>query len=110
MRVGPKRYRAEFYRRDVTGDTFGDSRGTDTWTLVSTEWVDIMPLRGEEHLAAQQLKDTLSHRVRARWSSTLATITPKHQMRMGSRTFDIVSVMDVGERLREIELMVVERF
>jgi len=54
---------------------------------------------------AQQAKPQLTHMIEMRY---LAGVQPKMRVLYGSRVMDIESAIDVGERHREMQLMVTE--
>ena len=105
MRAGPLRHQITLQRRSRAGDTFGDSRGTDTWTDLATVRADVRPLRGREFFEAQQVKSEVTHKVVMRYCSDLADLSPKDRIKFGTRYLDILSVLNMGERDRVIEVM-----
>lgn len=91
------------------------------WQVLFRAFVDIKPLRGNEFLVAQGIESRITHRVWTYWRDGVTSrdrlkITrnqqpkpndPNHESNF--RIFNIESVINVGERNRELELMVVER-
>ncbi len=55
-----------------------------------------------QHFAAQSTQADVTHRITLRYMSG---ITPKMRVNYNSRIFDILSVINVGERNRELQLM-----
>jgi len=99
--IGIKRHRVDLERATtVQTDTGALAK---TWTRIGRVWADVTPIRGEELTQAQQLTATVSHRIRLRWSAAGATLTPADRIKWGGRLFELVSVIDVGERRRELE-------
>ena len=87
-----------------------DAAGADSglaphWNTLATVRADIEPLSGREYFAAAQVNAEISHRIRL-WYRT--DVTPKCRGVWGTRTFDFVSVINVGERNIELEIMAVE--
>lgn len=82
---------------------------TQSWATLVTRRAAVEPLRGREYFAAQQNTAQVSMRIRLRYDTALAAVTPKHRVAFGSRTFDIESVINVEERNVEIQLMCVEQ-
>lgn len=72
------------------------------WSDYLSAWASIEPLRGREYMEGRQTQASVDHRVRMRYR---AGITPKMQVVFGSRTFQIVSVINVIEGKRELNLM-----
>ena len=103
VRVGIKRHRVDLQRAAKTQSDTGDL--VKTWATFGRVWADVNPLRGEELTLQQQLKATTTHRVRLRRTPASATLTPADRVKWGGRIFEIETVVDVGERRREMELM-----
>ena len=78
----------------------------ESWVDYATVWASIEPLRGTEFFAARQTNAEVSGKVVMRY---LAGVKPDMRILHGSRTFEIVSVVDVEERHRELQIMVNER-
>jgi len=100
MRAGWLRHRVTIQKKTTSQDSYGAEQ--ETWTNVATVWAGIEPLRGREYIDAQNATAEVTHRVRIRYQSG---ITPRMRVSFGSRTFEIVSVINVLERNRELELM-----
>jgi SPP1 family predicted phage head-tail adaptor len=100
MRAGPLRCR-------ITIETPVETQGADgsivtAWETFATTWASIEPLIGREYFAQEREQATVSHKIRMRHLPDI-----KHKMRVSwkSRIFEIESVLNVGERNREIVLM-----
>lgn len=68
-------------------------------------WATIEALTGREFMDAQQLKDTVSHRIRTRYHTA---IVPTSRLTWNSRTFNIVWVEKGDDRGRLIDVMCME--
>lgn len=101
MNIGALRHRLTFKSTNTTADSFGEVSESPT-TTVATVWGSINPLSGRELLQAQQVQAEVTHRVRIRYRSGL---DPSMQIVFGTRTFDIVSIINLEERDREIEIL-----
>ena len=55
-----------------------------------------------EYFAAQSTQADVTHRIVLRF---LSVIIPKMRVKFGSRVFDILSIINVNERNRELQLM-----
>ena len=100
MRAGPLRCR-------VTLEEPVETQGADgamltAWETFATTWASVEPLIGKEYFAQQREQATVSHKIRMRH---IAGITHKMRIAWGTRLFEIESVLNVGERNREIVLM-----
>jgi SPP1 family predicted phage head-tail adaptor len=101
MQAGKLRHFVELQAQTtVRGADFADPQLV--WTTVATVPASIEPLRGREYMAQREEQSALEVRVRVRWRSDLSD-----QMRVkhGSTVYEIASVIDVGGRAREVELM-----
>ena len=74
----------------------------ETWSTYATVQASIEPISGREYFAAQSTQADVTHRIRIRY---LSGIVPKMRVSYNSRIFDILSVINVGERNRELQLM-----
>lgn len=85
----------------------------ETWARLKAEWFAIEPMTGREYVQAQQLQNSVSHKLR---SVYLAGCHPGMRLTAGedaenpTRTFNVESVVDVGEQHRELEWMATEVF
>jgi SPP1 family predicted phage head-tail adaptor len=100
MRSGPLRHRITI---EAPVETQGsDGSMTTTWETFLTAWASIEPLIGREYFAQQREQAAVSHKIRMRYRPG---ITHKMRVAWGTRVFEIESVLNVGERNREIVLM-----
>ena len=103
MRAGTLRHRLAFKAATGAQNAFGES--IETWETYATLWAQLEPLRGEELIHARQVTATVSYRIRVRYNSSIA---PAHRAVLGSRIFEINSVINVRHRNRELELFCTE--
>lgn len=103
MRAGRLRHRVTFQERALIANGYGEEE--EIWSDVSDRWVSIMPAKADEIAAAGTVQAQVSHTIRLRYWSAVT-----HQFRVvyGSRTFNIDSVRNIGERDRELELLCLE--
>ena len=104
MSAGTKRKRLTLETFAETPDDFGDATA-GTYTKLATVWASVQPLRGRELAQFQQVSADVTHRIKMRYRSDLAVLTPKDRAVLGSRNFDILSVINVREANVEMELM-----
>jgi SPP1 family predicted phage head-tail adaptor len=100
MRAGPLRCRITIEAPVET--QAGDGSMFTTWETFAIAWASIEPLIGREYFAQQREQATVSHKIRMRHQPG---ITHKMRVAWGTRIFEIESVLNVGERNREIILM-----
>lgn len=74
-------------------NSFGDA--TVTWTVSTTRWAKIEPLTGRELWQAQQVQADVTHTVTLRYT---AGVGPTWQAVYQTRVFNIMAVLDPGER------------
>lgn len=79
------------------------------WQTVVTRRASMEPLKGREFYAAQQQQAEIDTMFRLRYDNALAAIKPEMRLLMGSRTFDIMSIVNVGQRNVELHLLCKER-
>lgn len=83
--------------------TYGaDNSPTHTFATVATRKGWIRPLSTKEALAARAQGATFTHACTMRYYSGL---TPKHQLKYDGRIFHLDSVLNVGERNFDHELI-----
>lgn len=98
--VADYRHRVTLQRRVTVTDNEGFT--TEQWQDWVTVWAAVEPIRGREYFAAAAVEAEVTLRIRIRYR---AGVTPDMRVAYGQRIFDIQSVIDVGGRHREIELM-----
>lgn len=82
------------------GDTI---RSWDEVTPPDGVYASIKPLLGREYFAADQMKSQVTHRINM-WA--FPGLTPsQHRIVFGERIFEIVSVVDVQEQGRTMQIM-----
>lgn len=75
---------------------------TVTWVDLATVWAAVEPLRGRELFSAQAVTAEPITKIRIRYRSG---VRPSMRVVYGTRIFDIQSVVDTGDRHRELQLM-----
>lgn len=100
MQAGWLRHRIKIQKLTETRSASGQVNRD--WEDYLSAWASIEPLRGREYLQGKQADASVDHRIRMRYRSG---ITPDMQVVFGSRKFEIVSVINVIEGNRELNLM-----
>jgi SPP1 family predicted phage head-tail adaptor len=105
MRAGSLRHRIQLQAR-----TSGQSGGGEivaTYATMATVHASIEPISARDFVRGAQVQGLVSHVIRCRWTRQF---TPDQTSRVlfGQRVFNIVSVRDVTERQRELEIMAME--
>lgn len=75
-----------------------------TFERFADRMIAIMPLSGGENLQAMSREGTVMHRIRLRYTEGLK---PKMRIEVGSRVFEIMSVMERGRKV-EHEVLATE--
>lgn len=104
MRAGQLRHYITIQRdTGATSDSY--KQHVESWTTLAQVHVGIFPLSGREAEIAKQTQADLTHKIIMRHTD----INPKDRIRWGSRTFNVVSVLNTEERGRELSIMANER-
>jgi SPP1 family predicted phage head-tail adaptor len=93
MRSGPLRNRIEIQEPTEARDAAGG--GTVTFATVATRYGAVEPLSARERLIAGQMGTRVAVRIRLRWYEGLTT---RHRLKMGTRTFQLIGVVQPDER------------
>ena len=103
MQSGRLRFRITIQQ---PADTIGSAGEIDqAWTTYAVRWASIMPLSGKEFYASKQLNAETTHKITIRYTSG---VTTKMRVSYDSRIFAIESIINFGERNKEMQLMCVE--
>lgn len=102
--------RAGLLRKVVTVQSTTESRTTtgavtNTWATFCTRRAAVEPISGREYFDARAENAEISVKFRMRHDSKTGLITPKMRISYDSRYFDIESVINTGERDKEVILM-----
>lgn len=100
MQAGKLRHRITFQSKTATQDSFGEE--TITWGTFATVWGAVEPMTGREFLEGKGLEAEVTTRIRIRYKSG---ILPEMRAVYGSHTYDVVSVIHLEERQREMHVM-----
>ena len=76
------------------------------WAVYAEPRMAIEPLSGTESFGAQHEESKATHTGRCRY---VAGVTPVMRVVYGARVFDIESALNVEERSRELEILMVEK-
>lgn len=106
MRAGLLREPVEQLRLTRTDD--GGGGGTDTWAVVRSMRMQVIPIAGLEQYADAQLQVRATHKFKGRYVSDL-TVRDRLRMSVSLREFDITEVIVVREKSREMIVRTVER-
>ena len=104
MRAG--RLRHLMWLKEPTHTADGMGGNTTTMGTVEVFWGSVEPLRGREWVQSGLENSEVSGKIVRRYKSG---ITPDMIVTFGSRTFKIVSAINVDERNIELQLMVMEK-
>ena len=85
-----------------------NARGEPTLapTTLATVWANIRPLTGRELFTAQQRAAEVTHFITMRHPGL--TVTPEMKLTYGSRTFDILSVLNLEEMNVTLQILAKE--
>ncbi len=100
MEAGRLRQRVTIQYKVVVKDSFGQE--TITWTELATVWAEVAPLTGREFMEGRQETAEVSTRIRIRYRSG---VEPEMRAVHAGTIYNILAVLHVDEREREIQLM-----
>lgn len=101
-----RNYLLSVERKTATADELTDSQ--DTWEVLAQVLGTITPLSGKELIEGNAVASHITHKIEFRWGSTLALLTSRDRIKLEDRAFNLVSVVNVGERNRKFECMATE--
>jgi SPP1 family predicted phage head-tail adaptor len=99
---GAGRYRHQVTLQRVTETQSDTGAVTETWNPLATVRADIMPLDGTERFLAQAVTPVKTLNVAIRY---YAGLTEKDRVLYGTRSLNILHILDVEERHREMVLL-----
>ncbi len=100
MRAGQLKHRITIQSKSASQNTYGEE--VITWADWATVWAAVEPLQGREFLDGKQITAEVTTRIRIRYRSG---ILPEYRVKFGSIYYDILSIIPLEERDREIHLM-----
>lgn len=104
--AGKYRQRLTLQTHDGAKDAFGaPDRSDGHWVDGDTVWASVDPLSGRDIWQAAQEQWEVTHKIRMRYRRG---VTPDMRLKMGTRTFRIVSVIDWEERHESLLIMAKE--
>jgi SPP1 family predicted phage head-tail adaptor len=103
MRAGSLRHLVSIESYTETRDSFGGV--SNTWAEFSKAYANIVPLSGKEKYVSAEKYATSTHQITIRY---LDGVDPKMRVVYGTRMFEIVSVINTGERDKMMQLIVEE--
>jgi len=105
---GKYRHRMTLRKRAHTVDAHGED--VRTYTTVSKVWGSLEAVTARERFESQQVQASVTHRISIRFAEIyLSEMGPADRILVGTRTFEVVSLLDREGREREIEIMCEER-
>lgn len=81
-----------------------DQTNSDSWEIHATRWAEIQTKGGREFWKVDKVNAEVSHLIRVPFDRLTVRIDSQMRMRIGNRTINIVSVVDVDERHEVIEM------
>ncbi len=105
MQTGKLRHRIQVQTDTPSTDTTGQA--VSSWGTTDTVWGEIKPLSGDELMVARQVTPQVTHEITLRHRALVAS----QRLRDAddtSRVFNIKRVLNVGDRDKELRVLVVE--
>ncbi len=103
MRAGRLRHQLSLQSPTFTNTSVATM--VTSWGTAATIWGSIEPLRGREFYDAALINSDVKAKIIIRYTSDIA---PNYKIIFGARTFLIESVINIEERNKEMQLMVIE--
>ena len=72
---------------------------TETWATTKTRWCEVIDTRGREFQQAAATQSDMTHLLRMRYTPG---ITSENRLELGDRTLNILSVVNTGDRNKEL--------
>lgn len=98
------RTRVAFHRLNATTSDYGGTSGGYDDTAFLTVWGNLYDLIGRENVEAGGLENPQRAILEIRYSASASGVTEADQVRAGSRTYQIRSIVNVDERNRTIRM------
>ncbi len=102
-RIGQLRHKVTVQSVTETENSFGET--VKTLVDVADVYARVQPLQGRELFAAQQVMAEITTRITMRYSTDVAAVSPKHQVKFGTTQYDILNVINTETRDRILQLM-----
>lgn len=102
MKAGLRDRRITIERKTATQNTYGEE--IVTWAELTTVWAQVLPVTGRESYTEDQFQSFADTKFNVLYSNTTRTLTTEDRVQYRGRTFDIVSVNEIG-RLRAVEIL-----
>lgn len=107
MKAGDLRHTISMQTQTDITDGMGGF--TTSWANVSgmgSVRAAIWPLKSNESLDAMKIEHVITHKIRIRYRSG---VTTKHRILFGSRTFNVISILNPDERNIMLEMLCEEQ-
>lgn len=107
VRAGKMRARITIERNTPSQDGFGEM--DPSWATLVTVWAEKEPLQGREAFGSDLQYSERPTVFRIRYASSIADLSVRDRVVDGSTVYDLVSVINVGDRNEAFELVGVVR-
>ncbi len=101
MRAGAMRQRISLQKKTASRGAMGGE--VISWVTQTTTWADARPLSGAESVSAEQYQSSTTVEFRIRYDSA-AVPKPEWRVLWGPNTYEIIAVINVDGRNRELRL------
>ncbi len=106
MRAGNLRHKISLEVLTTSKNSYGED--VETWTHSFYERASILALRGTEYIEAQQMQNAATYKIRMRYSSNTASLSPaSHRANHGGTIYVFESCLP-DDRRRELVCMAME--
>lgn len=82
---------------------------TITYTELAKVWAEIKAVSAREALESQQVEADVTHRITFAYATAYEALTPADRVIHGSKTYEILHILDRQGRKRQFEISARER-
>ncbi len=104
MRAGQLKHLLSIERVTEIQNSFGEP--IKEWQEIAKVYGSIYPIRGIERYMSMEKHARATHEINIRY---ISSITPKDRIIYQNRVFEIISIFNLGERNRQLKIIVEEQ-
>jgi len=106
MRAGALQYLIEIQQQIEANNEFGEP--IVTWQKMANRYASIRPIRGTERYISLEKHAEVTHEIEIRYLAD-SRFSPKCRIKFRDRIFDIISILNIGERNKQVKILAKEQ-